>query len=141
MADGIPQGWVPVANKPKIYKATVPGIIDTNKRSTNLPVETNYSNGNFIVYEPTLFGDKAIYTYNASDIRLKENIILIGLSNLGINIYEYNYINDPEIRYIGVMAQELLGTQFEKAVTIAENGYYAVDYSKIDVKFEKLELV
>ena len=67
MADGIPQGWVPVANEPKIYKATVPGIIDTNKRSTNLPVETNYSNGNFIVYEPTLFGDKAIYTYNASD--------------------------------------------------------------------------
>ena len=67
MADGIPQGWVPVANKPKIYKATVPGIIDTNKRSTNLPVETNFSSGDFIVYEPTLFGDKAIYTYNASD--------------------------------------------------------------------------
>jgi hypothetical protein len=39
------------------------------------------------------------------------------------------------------MAQELLGTQFEEAVVIAENGYYAVDYSKIDVKFEKLELV
>ena len=67
MADGIPQGWVPVANKQKIYKATVPGIIDTNKRSTNLPVETNFSSGDFIVYEPTLFGDKAIYTYNASD--------------------------------------------------------------------------
>lgn len=67
MADGIPQGWLPVANNPKIYKATVPGIIDTNKRSTNLPVETNFSSGNFIVYEPTLLGDKAIYTYNASD--------------------------------------------------------------------------
>ena len=73
-----------------------------------------------------------------SDIRLKENIVLIGSSNSGINIYEYNYINEPGTRYVGVMAQELLGTQFEEAVVIAENGYYAVDYSKIDVKFEKI---
>lgn len=36
------------------------------------------------------------------------------------------------------MAQELLRTQFEEAVVIAENGYYTVDYSKIDVKFEKI---
>ena len=39
------------------------------------------------------------------------------------------------------MAQELLETQFENAVILAENGYYAVDYNKIDVRFEKLELV
>ena len=76
----------------------------------------------------------------SSDIRLKENIVLIGSSNSGINIYEYNYISDPETRYVGVIAQELLDTQFKEAVVIAENGYYAVDYSKIDVKFKKIKI-
>ena len=83
-------------------------------------------------------GKNFIQEVFSSDIRLKENIVLIGSSNSGINIYEYNYINEPGTRYVGVMAQELLGTQFEEAVVIAENGYYAVDYSKIDVKFEKI---
>ena len=83
-------------------------------------------------------GKEFLNNVGSSDIRLKENIVLIGSSNSGINIYEYNYISEPETRYVGVMAQELLGTQFEEAVVIAENGYYAVDYSKIDVKFEKI---
>lgn len=78
--------------------------------------------------------------FDPSDIRLKENIVLIGSSNSGINIYEYNYISDPETRYVGVIAQELLDTQFKEAVVIAENGYYAVDYNKIDVKFKKIKI-
>ena len=79
MADGIPQGWKQVTDPnqlnqdmterpvPGLYKATVPGIKDDNGRSTRLPVVTNSSNGNFQVYEPTLFGDKLIYSYNASN--------------------------------------------------------------------------
>jgi hypothetical protein len=79
MADGIPQGWKQVTDPnqlnqdmterpvPGLYKATVPGIKDDNGRSTPLPVVTNSSNGNFQVYEPTLFGDKLIYSYNASN--------------------------------------------------------------------------
>jgi hypothetical protein len=79
MADGIPQGWKQVTDPnqlnqdmterpvPGLYKATVPGIKDGNGRSTRLPVVTNSSNGNFQVYEPTLFGDKLIYSYNASN--------------------------------------------------------------------------
>jgi len=101
--------------------------------STSVDLQTN--NGAVSL----VFSNGVLTTYT-SDLRLKENIILIGLSALGINIYEFNYINDPDTKYVGVMAQELLGTQFEDAVVIAENGYYAVDYSKIDVKFEKLEL-
>ena len=76
MADGLPQGWEPVKQiqqdmsekpVPGLYKATVPGIKDADGRSTRLPVVTNSSNGNFQVYEPTLFGDKLIYSYNASN--------------------------------------------------------------------------
>ena len=79
MADGIPQGWKQVTDPnqlnqdmterpvPGLYKATVPGIKSDNGRSNSLPVVTNSSNGNFQVYEQTIFGDKPIYSYNASN--------------------------------------------------------------------------
>jgi len=36
------------------------------------------------------------------------------------------------------MAQDLLNTEFENAVELCEDGYYRVDYSKIDVEFKKV---
>lgn len=72
-----------------------------------------------------------------SDIRLKENINLIGTSVSGINIYEFNYINDSQ-KYEGVIAQELIDTEFANALVIGEDGNYKVDYSKIDVEFKKI---
>jgi uncharacterized protein YvpB len=78
-----------------------------------------------------------------SDIRLKTDIKQIGVSKNGITIYEFKYVWDSETLYQGVMAQELIGTEFENAVI--ENGveyngksYYAVDYSLIDVEFKKI---
>lgn len=71
-----------------------------------------------------------------SDIRLKENIVKIGSSLLGINIYEWNYIN-KEGRFRGVIAQELIGTNFENSLSI-KDGFYWVDYTNLDVKFEKI---
>ena len=71
-----------------------------------------------------------------SDIRLKENIVKVGKSEKGINIYEWNYINDSN-KYKGVIAQELLNTQFEKSLSIKQ-GFYWVDYKNLDVKFEKI---
>jgi hypothetical protein len=72
-----------------------------------------------------------------SDCRLKENIVSIGKSETGINIYHFNYIGQDGL-YEGVMAQELLDTEFEAAVIIGEDSMYKVDYSKLDVKFKKL---
>ena len=73
-----------------------------------------------------------------SDVNLKTNIKLIGKSESGINIYSFNYINDLETTYQGVMAQELVGTEFENALGIDERGFYYVDYTKIDVEFKKI---
>jgi hypothetical protein len=72
-----------------------------------------------------------------SDRRLKENIILVGKSENGINIYQFKYIGKEGL-YEGVIAQELLGTKFESAVVLGEDGMYAVDYSKIDVELKKI---
>ena len=74
---------------------------------------------------------------NKSDSRLKKIIKKLGVSNSGINIYLFSYNFDPNTLYQGVIAQELLNTEFESAVHIDKNGIYSVDYSKIDVEFKK----
>jgi hypothetical protein len=73
-----------------------------------------------------------------SDIRLKTNINKAGVSNSGINIYEFKFINQPNDLYQGIIAQELIGTEFESAIRIESDGYYHVDYSKLDVEFKKI---
>jgi hypothetical protein len=69
---------------------------------------------------------------------LKENIEKIAVSDSGINIYKFNFIGE-DITYQGVIAQELINTEFEKALII-EDDFYKVDYSQIDVEFKKLNI-
>jgi hypothetical protein len=73
-----------------------------------------------------------------SDISYKENVNLIGQSPLGINIYEFNYIGEEGL-YQGVIAQELVGTKYENALTLNNEGKYLVDYNQIDVEFKKID--
>jgi hypothetical protein len=69
--------------------------------------------------------------YGFSDIRLKENVELIGKSPSNINIYKFNYKNNPTT-YQGAMAHEVPWASVKHS-----NGYMMVDYNKIDVKFKK----
>lgn len=72
-----------------------------------------------------------------SDIHYKENLNLIGKSESGINIYQFNYKNEEGL-YEGIIAQELIETEFQDALTKGENNLYLVDYDKIDVEFKKI---
>jgi len=65
-----------------------------------------------------------------SDIRLKDNIELVGKSPSDINIYNFTYLNDPKV-YQGVMAQEVPWASVKH-----NSGYLMVDYSKVDVDFK-----
>tara|TARA_B100000131_G_scaffold314053_2_gene350305 strand:- start:811 stop:1026 length:216 start_codon:yes stop_codon:yes gene_type:complete len=69
------------------------------------------------------------------NITLKKNIRLVGASKLGINIYEFEYINIVNMpgRYRGVMAHEV-----PQASIVGENGHLLVDYSLIDVDFSRI---
>lgn len=71
----------------------------------------------------------------ASDARLKENIVKVGSSPSGINIYEWNYKSTPDTRYRGVMAQEIMQTHPD-AIHLFEDGYMGVHYSHLDVNME-----
>lgn len=74
----------------------------------------------------------------ASDIRTKENIELVGYLPNGLPVYEYEYkdeFKDHELaghgRYRGVMAQDVEKV-IPEAVFEMDNGYKAVDYTKVN---------
>lgn len=73
-------------------------------------------------------GQLGVAAYGASDRRLKTNIKQIGVLPNGLNVYEYDYIWGEHA--IGVMAQEVMAVIPDAVITM-DNGYYAVDYSKI----------
>lgn len=75
-----------------------------------------------------------------SDRRLKRNIVFRTYSKSGIPIYEFEYINksDGEGRYIGTMAQDLIKLNKSEAVITDKEGYYLVDYNKVDVDFYEI---
>ena len=66
-----------------------------------------------------------------SDIRLKENVELIGKSPSNINIYKFNYKDNPT-KYQGAMAHEVPWASVKHS-----NGYMMIDYNQIDVEFKK----
>ena len=73
----------------------------------------------------------------SSDIKLKENITEVGKSPQGYNIYEFNYKARPEIRYRGVMAQDVVKIH-PMAVEVMDDGYLGVKYDMIDVNMEEV---
>jgi len=70
--------------------------------------------------------------FGFSDMRLKEDIKFVGKSPAGVNVYSFKYKQLPG-RYMGVMAQEVPWARH-----MTDTGYYAVDYSKVDVEFRRL---
>jgi hypothetical protein len=73
----------------------------------------------------------------ASDERLKEKVQLIDTEG-DLNVYSYTYLWDKTKTYIGVMAQELVGTKYESALGKDSKGFYSVDYSQLPVKFREV---
>jgi len=63
-----------------------------------------------------------------SDVRLKENIVMVDRLASGLNVYEFNYIGCKE-RYRGLLAQEVIEI-FPSAVELDPTGFYKVDYLK-----------
>ena len=69
----------------------------------------------------------------ASDIRVKENIEKLDTVD-GINIYKFDYIDGAK-NQVGVIAQEVI--DIPNAVVTRDDGYYAVDYSKLPARVQE----
>ena len=72
----------------------------------------------------------------ASTKKLKDNIVKIGRSIAGHNIYKFNYKGDSR-RYVGVIAEEIQQSVPEAVVTMP-NGFLGVIYDSIDVNFHEV---
>jgi hypothetical protein len=71
-----------------------------------------------------------------SDIRLKENILRIGTTVLGLPLYRFSYIGQEEV-YSGVMAQDVLSVM-PSAVSVGEKGFYRVNYGMLGIAMQRL---
>lgn len=107
---------------------------DTLSRRANSTAKRN------ALYQALGGAGSSLITAIASDIRLKTNVKLIDKSESGLNIYQFEYKNKNlgEGIYQGVMAQELLKNN-QDALVMFTDGYFGVDYSKIDVNFKRIQ--
>lgn len=76
------------------------------------------------------------YMAAGSSKKLKDNIVKVGKSNDGHNIYNFNYKGDNR-RFVGVIAEEIL-EQKPEAVRTMPNGHLGVIYDLIDVDFKEV---
>jgi hypothetical protein len=67
-----------------------------------------------------------------SDIRLKRDTELLARLDNGLGIYRYRYLWSDTV-YVGVMAQEVAEI-VPDAVMMGADGYFRVDYSKLDMR-------
>jgi len=73
-----------------------------------------------------------------SDIRLKENIEEVGVDpRTNLNLYHFNYIDDPHTRWQGVMAQEV-EEHYPEAVSESPYGYKMVNYDVLGISMKKV---
>jgi hypothetical protein len=74
---------------------------------------------------------------NYSDMRLKTNITFSHMID-GLNFYKFSYIWDKSKMYLGVIAQELIGTKYQNALSKDDKNLYIVDYSKLPFKMKEV---
>jgi hypothetical protein len=76
---------------------------------------------------------------SASDARTKRDIVPVVLLDNGLQLHSFRYLWDDSTVYVGVIAQELIGTRFEHAVHSGRNGILAVDYAALGLRMVTLE--
>jgi hypothetical protein len=106
-----------------------------------IPVERCYNGGPPCTTELEYF--RCTCQACPSDIHLKKDIIYLGLEN-GFKIYKFKYVDEfaksmggVGKEFIGVMAHEVQQTH-PWAVVQHPNGYLAVRYDLIGIKFRRL---
>ena len=69
-----------------------------------------------------------------SDIRLKQDIVPLGLLDNGLELYRFRYKGSDRTAYVGVMAQEVQQID-SSAVWRGPDGYLRVNYDRLGLKF------
>ena len=99
------------------YSDSINVTITNSGQSVTIPFTINY----------------AVSGGGRSDRRLKTDIKKIGTSPSGIPIFEFRFKDDLDTLWEGTIAQDLLKMGMDEVVGTDEDGFYTVDYDKIDV--------
>ena len=110
----------------------IDSLLKTNVKSAAVNFVVGQATQMATTWVRSYFGGGFGGGFGFSDMRLKEDIRFVGKSPAGVNVYSFKYKQLPG-RYMGVMAQEVPWARH-----MTDTGYYAVDYSKVDVKFRRL---
>ena len=130
-----PAGYQKMIDAEKAQKKKQQELEDAKKAAAAVvqdnSVKTN-NNSNVKVVTDRASADSNKDSLKSSDIRLKENIQLIEEGkDSSPNIYSFNYKEDKNTKWKGVMAQELIGTELSDAVITDAKGFYMVDYTRL----------
>ncbi|MCB1842563.1 MAG: hypothetical protein KDI09_06335, partial [Halioglobus sp.] len=74
---------------------------------------------------------------NASDVRLKTDITVVGRADNGLPLYHFRYIGGQTL-YEGVMAQDVLD-YMPAAVVPMEDGFLAVNYQMLGLRMQVVQ--
>lgn len=66
----------------------------------------------------------------ASDVRLKEDIREVGMTNAGLPVYTYRYIGEPTV-HMGVMAQDVANSQPHALGPLIDGEFMSVNYGEV----------
>tara|TARA_R110001592_G_scaffold143223_13_gene365897 strand:+ start:469 stop:1170 length:702 start_codon:yes stop_codon:yes gene_type:complete len=116
-------------------------VVSSNVTCMIAARQVDYYNINATGYNTTIYEVFTIQNSGGggrSDIRWKQNIERVGTSQLGLPIFEFEYIDAShgEGKFRGTIAQELVKNDYAHATYLDKDGYYWVDYNKIDISFE-----
>jgi len=117
---------------------------------TNPPYACYY----FGTYGCNMYGGSSWSAYcngnKPSDKKLKKNIKYSHTLSRGFKIYTFEFIDefvtaqkdidneDYSGKWQGVLAQDLLDTEYENCLNLREDGYFEVDYTKLNLEFKKI---
>jgi hypothetical protein len=86
-----------------------------------------------------------------SDVQLKKNIAYSHTLPRGLKIYTFEFIDefvqiqkefnndDYSGKWQGVLAQELIDTNYEDCINLREDGYFEVNYTKLNLELKKIK--
>ena len=137
-----------IAGKP-VLPPEMPAPLEIPKTRTLAPIRPEQDPPRPVkgaISKPSIGGlllNVAIGALTKSDDRFKYDINRVGTSPSGVPEYTFKYrLDGPHgPTYRGTSAQDLLAMGREDAVGQKEkDGFYYVDYSKLDVEFEQVQL-
>jgi hypothetical protein len=106
------------------------------------------------IYGYWYYGSSTGYAYcngnKPSDMNLKKNIKYSHTLPRGLRIYTFefnddfvsaqqeNFNDDYSGKWQGILAQDLLGTEYEDCLNLREDGFFEVNYTKLNLELTKI---